>query len=54
MKMFEIRLFALYTKIKNFGLIDALLVAKQKEIKCRIVSGDLHFKNLKQVVYMGT
>ena len=41
-------------KIKpKFGLIDAILVAKQRELKCKIISGDYDFKNLKDVVYIG-
>ncbi len=40
-------------KIKNFGLIDSILLAKQEEIKCKLISGDYHFKNLKNIVYIG-
>lgn len=39
--------------IKDFGLIDAILVAKQNELKCMIISGDPHFKSLKNIVFMG-
>lgn len=39
-------------KAKDFGLIDAILVAKQNELKCGIVSGDPHFRGLKSVVYI--
>jgi len=39
--------------IKDFGLIDSILVAKQNEFKCHIVSGDSHFKKMKNVVYIG-
>ena len=45
--------FEMREKIKNFGLIDSILVAKQEQLKCKIISGDPHFKNLKNVVYMG-
>ncbi len=45
--------FELRKKMKTFGLIDAILVAKQQELKCKVVSGDPHFKNLKNVVYIG-
>ena len=38
---------------KNFGLIDSILVAKQQELNCKIVTGDHHFKNLKNVVFIG-
>ena len=39
-------------KAKDFGLIDSILVAKQNELKCSVVSGDSHFKGLKNVVYL--
>lgn len=39
-------------KKKHFGLIDAILVAKQTELKCKIVSGDFHFKGIKDVIYI--
>jgi PIN domain nuclease of toxin-antitoxin system len=39
--------------VKGFGLIDALIVAKQAEKKCRIVSGDQHFENVKNVLFIG-
>jgi len=37
---------------KDFGLIDALLLAKQKELKCRIITADKHFKNLKGIAFL--
>lgn len=40
-------------KIERFGLIDSILVAKQKELDCKIVTGDHHFKNLKNIVFVG-
>ena len=39
--------------MKDFGLMDALLLAKQAELKAKIITGDKHFKNLKNVVYIG-
>lgn len=45
--------FELRKSIQHFGLIDAILVAKQKELKCRVVSGDPHFRSLSNVVYIG-
>ena len=42
--------FELRKKIAHFGLIDAILVSKQKELNCKVVSGDPHFKTLKNVV----
>ena len=44
--------FELRKKISNFGLIDSILVAEQKDLKCKIVSGDYHFKNLPNVAYL--
>ena len=40
------------TKQKDFGLIDAVLVVKQKEFNCIIISGDKHFKNLQNVIFL--
>ena len=37
---------------KNFGLIDAVILVKQKFYNCKIVSGDHHFQNLKNVVFI--
>ena len=40
-------------KVKDFGLIDAILAAKQSQLNCMVVSGDKHFKNIKKVIYIG-
>ena len=40
-------------KVKDFGLIDVILVAKQNELNCMLISGDEHFKNMKKIVYVG-
>ena len=40
-------------KIKDFGLIDSSLIAKQNEINNIMVSGDKHFKDMKNIVYVG-
>ena len=37
----------------NFGLIDALQVAKQKRLKAKIITGDKHFKTLKNIIFIG-
>ncbi len=42
--------FELRKKIKDIGLIDSLLIAKQEELKCKIISGDPHFKDIKVAV----
>jgi len=40
-------------KQKGFGLIDGLMLAKQEELKCRLITGDKHFKNIKNVIFLG-
>src|SRR3989338_7265627 len=45
--------FEMRKKIKGFGLIDAVLIAKQREINAEIITGDPHFKGLKSIVYIG-
>ncbi len=37
---------------KDFGLIDAVILTKQKELNCKIISGDKHFKDMKNVVFL--
>jgi predicted nucleic acid-binding protein len=39
-------------KQKDFGLIDSTILVKQKELNCKIVTGDLHFKDLKNIIFM--
>ena len=36
----------------DFGLIDAMLLVKQKETDYKIISGDKHFKNMRNIVFM--
>lgn len=38
--------------LNDFGLIDAILLAKQKYLKCKIVTADKHFKNLKDIEFL--
>jgi len=40
-------------KIADFGLVDALIVAKQRGHNCKVLSGDRHFKGFGGVVYVG-
>jgi len=40
-------------KSANFGLLDAMLLVKQRKLNCRILTGDKHFKKLKNVEYLG-
>ncbi len=39
-------------KIPHFGLIDALLLVKQKELNCKIITGDQHFKGQKDIEFL--
>lgn len=36
----------------HFGLIDAVLLVKQRELNCEIISGDPHFKGLPNVLFL--
>ena len=38
---------------KDFGLIDAVILVKQKEYRSKVITGDKHFKKLKNVVFLG-
>lgn len=40
-------------KIKDFGLMDSILLARQKELGGEIITGDTHFKNMKNIVFIG-
>ena len=39
--------------IGNFGLLDAILLSKQKQMKCKIIASDNHFRTLKNVIFIG-
>ncbi|MFH1072150.1 MAG: hypothetical protein V1743_01850 [Nanoarchaeota archaeon] len=39
-------------KEPDFGLIDAAILVKQKELHCKVISGDRHFRNVKNVVFL--
>lgn len=39
-------------KIKGFGLIDATILSSALIKKCDLLTGDLHFKGLKNVVFL--
>ena len=38
--------------VRDFGLMDAIILANQKEFKCRIVTGDKHFKILRNIEFL--
>ena len=37
---------------KGFGMIDALIIAQQQRMSCKVVSGDPHFKDLKNIIFI--
>ena len=37
---------------KGFGMMDSLIIAQQKRMVCKVVSGDPHFEHLKDVVFI--
>ena len=39
-------------KIKNFGLVDSLLLIVARELKAKILTGDNHFKGFKEAVFI--
>lgn len=39
-------------RYKDFGLIDSIIIVKQKELNCKVISGDKHFKGLKDVLFL--
>jgi len=40
-------------KLNNFGMMDAVLVVKMRKHSAKILTGDRHFKNIKNVEYLG-
>jgi predicted nucleic acid-binding protein len=39
-------------KAKDFGMMDALIVAQQRRLGCKIVSGDAHFEGVEGAVLL--
>jgi len=37
---------------KDFGMIDALIIAQQKRLGYKIVSGDPHFENIEDTIFL--
>ena len=38
---------------KDFGIIDSVILVKQQELGCKIITGDKHFKNFKNAIFLG-
>lgn len=38
--------------IQHFGIIDSLLIVKQQQLKAKIITGDPHFKTMKNVIFL--
>jgi predicted nucleic acid-binding protein len=39
-------------KAKDFGMMDALIVAQQRRLGCKVVSGDAHFEGVEGAVLL--
>jgi predicted nucleic acid-binding protein len=39
-------------KKNDFGLVDAIVIAKQEELKCKVITGDPHFKGEKNIIFL--
>lgn len=39
-------------KIKNFGLVDAIMVITAREEKGKVLTGDHHLKNFKEAIFI--
>ena len=39
-------------KIKDFGLSDAYILVVARKLNAKILTGDIHFKNLKEAVFL--
>jgi predicted nucleic acid-binding protein len=37
---------------KDFGMIDALIIAQQKRLGYKVVSGDPHFENIEDTIFL--
>jgi len=38
-------------KIKDFGLVDSLILQMAKKLKAKIVTGDQHFRGMKGIIF---
>jgi len=42
----------MHSKIKDFGLVDSLLLFIARKRNAKIITGDKHFKNMKEAVFL--
>ena len=40
-------------KIKDFGLMDSIILASARELGAKIITGDTHFKGFKETIFIG-
>ena len=40
-------------KVRNFGLVDAIILITARKIKAKIVTGDKHFKDFNETMWLG-
>ena len=39
-------------KVRNFGLVDAILFSVAKKLNAKIITGDEHFKTFKETIFL--
>lgn len=39
-------------KVKDFGLVDALIITLARELNAKLITGDKHFKGFKEAVFI--
>jgi len=40
------------SEVKDFGLVDAIILMLARELNAKILTGDSHFKNYKEAIFM--
>ena len=40
------------TKVKNIRIVDTLIVAQQRRLRCKVVSGDAHSEGVKDTLFL--
>ena len=38
--------------MKDFGMMDSLIVAQQKRLGCKVISGDPHFEHIENAIFL--
>lgn len=40
-------------KVKDFGLVDALILISARKLEARVLTGDKHFKGFRETIFVG-